>query len=65
MGEQFQRMKKRSARVAPLPSYNVSELNSPVPDGKFFFSYISNPRQGFTLLLLCSMRSNVNVCVYV
>lgn len=41
-------MKKHSARVAPLPSYNVSELNSPVPDGKCFFSCISNPRQEFT-----------------
>lgn len=50
--ERFQRMKKHSARVAPLPSYNVSELNSPVPDGKCFFffsSFISEPRQGFTL----------------
>lgn len=42
-------MKKHSARVAPLPSYSVSELNSPVSDGKCFFSFIFKARQEFTL----------------
>lgn len=69
--ERFQRMKKHSARVAPLPSYNVSELNSPVPDGKCFFFffpplYLSLGRDLLCmLLLLCSIQSTVSVCVCV
>lgn len=65
--ERLQRMKKRSARVAPLPSYSVAELNSPVPDGKCFFPpSVFNPRQEFSLHALpapCPAKQRECLCV--